>query len=86
VRLVARHAFGLAFAGLLLGLVAAAAGAQLLSAVLFGVRPLDPLSYVGAAAIIAAIVIVASWEPTRRALLPSTHALIAAPLSSTMSL
>jgi predicted permease len=68
VWLVTRRAAVLAAAGLGVGLGAAAAGARLLGAVLFGLQPLDPASYAGATALVALVVAAASWAPTRRAL------------------
>jgi putative ABC transport system permease protein len=50
-------------AGLVLGLVAA----RLLSAVLYGVGPADPVSLAGAAGVMALSAVAASWLPARRA-------------------
>jgi predicted permease len=65
--LVLRDTAGMAFIGLALGLVRAAAAARLESSLLFGVDPLDALSLVGALAVLALAVAAASWLPARRA-------------------
>ncbi len=53
--------------GAALGWVAAFAGMRFLTQLLFGVQPLDPLTYVAAALLIAAVALVACWIPARRA-------------------
>jgi ABC-type antimicrobial peptide transport system permease subunit len=68
VLLVGRRALALALTGLGLGLAGATIGAHLLRAVLFGVEPLDPASYLVAIAIVFLVVVIASWTPARRAL------------------
>ncbi len=54
-------------AGLLAGLIAAAAVAQLLRSLLFGVSPFDPTTYVGITAVLLGVATLASWLPARRA-------------------
>lgn len=49
------------------GLAGAVALTRVLSALLFGVNPLDPLSMMGAAAVLALVAAIASWAPARRA-------------------
>ncbi len=72
--LVLGQSMRLALAGLLLGLAMAAVAARGLATLLFGVGPGDPLSYLGAALVVGAVALLASWIPTRRALrvLPMT--------------
>jgi predicted permease len=53
--------------GVLVGVPAAVAVSRLAEALLFGVQPLDVLSYIAAAAILTAVSAVASWIPARRA-------------------
>ncbi|MGB9408166.1 MAG: ADOP family duplicated permease [Terracidiphilus sp.] len=53
--------------GLALGLVLSVAAARVESAVLFGVRPLDALSLIGALCILLAAMAAAAWLPARRA-------------------
>jgi predicted permease len=53
--------------GLVLGLVASATMMRLLSALLFGVSPFDPLTYGLVALSLAAVSFVATWLPARQA-------------------
>ena len=52
--------------GAALGLVAAAALSQLMSTLLFEIKPIDPLTYVGVAIVLLAATAVASYLPARR--------------------
>ena len=71
-----RHVLGLvvgrgvllAAVGLGAGLAAAAAGSSLLRSQLFGVEPLDLVSFAAAAGLLLLVVLLASWWPARRAL------------------
>ncbi|MFQ5742163.1 MAG: ABC transporter permease [Acidobacteriota bacterium] len=53
--------------GVLIGLLAAFAAARLLSSFLFGVTGTDPLTYLGVSALLAAVSLLASYLPARRA-------------------
>jgi len=53
--------------GLLVGLVAAAAGGRLLTAFLFEVRPGNPVAYLAAATVLTAVAAVACAAPALRA-------------------
>ena len=53
--------------GVLVGIPAAIAGARLLRSMLFNLQPGDPLTFAGALAGIAAVALVASFVPARRA-------------------
>jgi putative ABC transport system permease protein len=68
MRLVVRQGFMLTAAGMALGLAAAAAGAQLIRSLLFGVSALDPLAFGGAALVFATVSLAASYVPARRAM------------------
>ena len=57
----------MAAAGLIAGLVVAAATGRFIRGLLFGVQPVDPLTYVSVAAGLTVVAIVASWIPARRA-------------------
>jgi len=57
----------LAAIGVGLGLLGASFGTSLLTEMLYGIEPLDPTSFVGSAALFAAVAIVASLVPARRA-------------------
>ncbi len=61
------EALRIAAAGAVAGLVAAAAVSRLLRALLFGVSPFDPWTFVAVPLLLAGAVLVASWLPTRRA-------------------
>jgi ABC-type antimicrobial peptide transport system permease subunit len=65
--LVLRQAVILVGAGVAGGLVIAWWGASLLERLVFGVSPRDPLTFVAAAALIAAVALLAAWIPARRA-------------------
>lgn len=53
--------------GLLLGLLAAAAGTRGLSGLLYGVPPLDAPTYAAVTALLGAVALAATWIPARRA-------------------
>jgi ABC-type antimicrobial peptide transport system permease subunit len=53
--------------GILAGLVAAVGLTRLMAAMLFGVTPLDPVTYVTVTVAVAATALVASLVPARRA-------------------
>jgi predicted permease len=61
------YAAKLAAAGVLVGLAAAAAATRLLTTLLFGVTPLDVRTLAGVAGLLAAVALLASYVPTRRA-------------------
>jgi predicted permease len=67
VRMVLGHGVQLAALGLVIGLVVAAAIARLASALLYGVRPADPLTMAAVAAVLLGTTLVAVWRPARRA-------------------
>ena len=66
-RMVLKQAGLLALAGVAIGLVAAAGATRLMSSLLFGVSPLDPVTFGAVAATLALIALVASYLPARRA-------------------
>ena len=53
--------------GLVLGVVVAFFAARVIDGLLFGVTPHDPITFLGVAAIMAAVGIIACWIPARRA-------------------
>jgi putative ABC transport system permease protein len=67
VRLVMRQALVLAALGVAAGLGTAAFMTRLLSGLLFGIRAMDPLTYVLIPALLATTAAVAAWRPARRA-------------------
>jgi ABC-type antimicrobial peptide transport system permease subunit len=62
-----RSALTMTTVGILIGFAAAAALSQLMRTLLFGVSPLDPLSYAVVPLILAAAAVLASYVPTSRA-------------------
>jgi predicted permease len=67
VRSVLREPMGLVAIGGVAGLALAGGAAQALGNQLFQVSPLDPLTYAGVFLLLAAIALLASWGPARRA-------------------
>jgi len=67
VRLVLRQGLVLTGIGVVLGLAAGAAGAQVLRSLLFGLSALDPVAFSGAALLFGFVSLVASYLPARRA-------------------
>ena len=67
LRLVLRHGLGLALVGVAIGLALGAAAARLLSSLLYGVGANDPLTFLGVAAVFAAIAALATYIPARAA-------------------
>lgn len=67
--LVLRHAGGLLLLGLLLGILLAIQLSAYLRGLLFGVSETDPVTYLGLAAFLTAVVAVAAYRPARKAAL-----------------
>ena len=67
LRLIVGRGLGLVAAGLVLGVGAALACTHLLRDLLFGVSATDPLVFVSVPLLFAAVALVASWLPARRA-------------------
>jgi ABC-type antimicrobial peptide transport system permease subunit len=67
MRQMLRESLGVTVAGLVFGLVLAAAISQLVGALLYGVSPLDPLVLTVSATLLAASLLLAAYLPTRRA-------------------
>jgi len=53
--------------GLALGLAGAVAGTRVLSSLLYGVKPLDPLTFIAVPLLLAVVAVAASYIPARRA-------------------
>jgi predicted permease len=68
VRMVLGEAMRLVVAGCAIGVLLAAAATRLLGSLLFGIRPLDPLTFGGAVVLLALVGLMASSVPVRRAL------------------
>jgi len=67
LRLMLRQGLVLAGIGIAIGTLIAAAGSKLLESLLFGVRGLDPVTFGGACVLFAAVTLVATYIPARRA-------------------
>jgi putative ABC transport system permease protein len=65
--LVMRQGAGLTGAGIALGLLGAFALTRVLESLLYGVSARDPLTYAALAAVLAAVALIATWLPARRA-------------------
>jgi putative ABC transport system permease protein len=66
-RMVVGEGLALAAAGAAIGIVSAHAACSLLTTLLFGVSPRDPITLGGVAALLLAVAVLASWVPARRA-------------------
>jgi putative ABC transport system permease protein len=76
LRLVVGEGARLAILGVAIGIAASLAVTRLLSTLLFGVSATDPATFAGVAALLAAVALVASYIPARRAMrLDPNHAL-----------
>ena len=65
---IVREGMTLAVIGVALGLAGSAFATRLLSALLFGVEPTDPLTFCAVAGVLLAVALLASYLPARRAL------------------
>jgi putative ABC transport system permease protein len=68
LRLVLSSGLRLVGFGVVVGLAAALVAAPYLGALVYGVSPVDPLTFASAAALLTAVALVAHWLPMRRAL------------------
>jgi len=67
LRLVAQQGFTLTAMGAGLGLAAAVAVTRFLTFLLYGISPLDPLTFVGIPIMLGGVALLACWLPARRA-------------------
>ena len=68
LRMVLRQGVFIVGAGLVAGILAAAAIARLVGDFLYGVSPLDPITYLGASVLLAGVALLACYVPARRAM------------------
>jgi ABC-type antimicrobial peptide transport system permease subunit len=67
-RLVIRQAMFPVLTGMLVGMVLCGAVSSVFSAILFGLSPLDPASFVGIPLFLLAVALLACYIPARRAM------------------
>jgi predicted permease len=67
LRMVLRQALGLALAGAAVGLVGALIVSHLMTGLLYGVRPTDPLTFAGVVLLLSIVALFACYVPARRA-------------------
>ncbi len=67
LRLVLRHGVTVAAIGIGIGLVASIAVTRAIRSLLVGVTPTDPITFIGVSLLLAAVALVASYVPARRA-------------------
>ena len=65
--MIVRDVVILALSGAVVGIVIAGAATQLISRVLFGLSPTDPLTFFAATAFLTTLALCAGWLPARRA-------------------
>jgi predicted permease len=68
LEMVLRQGLGLALCGAAVGLVGALIVAQLMAGLLYGVRPTDPLTFVGVTLVLTVVALAACYIPARRAM------------------
>ncbi|MBV9036961.1 MAG: ABC transporter permease [Acidobacteriaceae bacterium] len=66
-QLILSNGAKLAITGLLLGLLASLGASRMVSALLFGIRPLDPWTFTSATLLLFCVALLASYGPARRA-------------------
>jgi predicted permease len=66
-RMFVRHGLILASIGVAIGLIAASGLTRLMSSLLFGIKPLDPVTYAAGAVLLGIAAALASYLPARRA-------------------
>lgn len=66
-RIILRHGMSLVAGGLIIGLGLSMLLGRLVRGFLFGVSPVDPITFAGVAVVLAAVSLVASYVPARRA-------------------
>ena len=78
-----RHGLWLTGVGIALGVVVAFALTRLMSSLLFGVGPMDPITYAAVSGALACVALLATYLPARRAVARSTRSSRCARTSST---
>ena len=68
MRMILRQGLALAVAGAALGLVGALIVSHLMTGLLYGVSPTDPLTFIGVTLVLTAVALAASYIPAMRAM------------------
>jgi predicted permease len=68
LKMVLRQGLGLAISGAAVGLVAALIVSHLMAGLLYGVRPTDPLTFLGVSLVLTAVALAACYIPAMRAM------------------
>lgn len=66
-RMILRHGLVVIGTGVILGIIGALAVTRLLESILFGVRPIDLLTFASMAMLLAVVALMAAYLPARRA-------------------
>ena len=67
MKLVVRQGMRLSLVGVVIGLTAALGVSRVLSSLLYGIRPTDPITYISVAVVLTSVTLLASYIPARRA-------------------
>jgi len=67
LRLILRDGMSMTFAGIVIGLIGTLAISRVLASELFGIKPTDPLTFIGVAILLAGVALAACYLPARRA-------------------
>jgi ABC-type antimicrobial peptide transport system permease subunit len=67
LEMIVAQGFKLTLIGLAIGIVGALALTRFLSSLLYGVKPTDPLTFIGVSVLLAAVALLACYIPARRA-------------------
>jgi predicted permease len=67
LQLILRQGMAMTFAGIVIGLIGTLGISRVLTSELFGIKPTDPLTFIGVAVLLAGVALAACYLPARRA-------------------